>query len=219
MPNAAYDMVSPSPAGITRNTTLDIKAHETEHRILNSLQLVASLLQQSLRAASCEMSRQEIHVAHQRIMSVISLQRELYRQKDDVNLDTHLVSIVRHIESAFVEKGRPLSIVVQCSTAKVDTATATALGLIVTELLINTIKHAYPEDAGGTIRLSFVGDRENWRLVVADDGIGAMNAPNRGTGGDLVAALAIQLDARLSIINRTAGFWTELRREASQSAS
>lgn len=202
------------PVRGTRQPTARIKAYETEHRILNSLQLVASLLRDSLRTASCEVSRQEIHVAHQRIMSVISLQRELYRNKGDVDLDKHLVRIARHIETALVEKERPLRIAVRCRTAKVDAATATALGLVVTELLINTIKHAYPDDAGGTIRLSFAGDRENWRLVVADDGVGAMNAPFRGAGSDLVAALAMQLDARLMIHTRTSGYRTELVRPA-----
>lgn len=214
MLRTADEPVARPPVRGTRQPTARIKVHETEHRILNSLQLIASLLRDSLRNASCEVSRQEIHVAHQRIMSVISLQRELYRNKGDVDLNSHLVRIARHIESALIEKERPLRMVVRCSSGKVDAATATALGLVVTELLMNAIKHAHLDSARGIIRLSFAGDRQNWRLMVSDNGSGAMNTPNRGAGSDLVAALAAHLDARLTIYTRTSGYRTVLVRSA-----
>lgn len=214
MTSTASDMVSRAPARIAKKARPRIRARETEHRILNSLQLVASLLRDSLQTTSCEQSRQEINVAHQRIISVISLQNELYRKKGDIHLDAHFGSIARSIENALVTKDRPLRIAVRCSKAWVDAATATALGLVVTELLINAIKHAYPGTTAGTIRLYFVGDRDDWHLVVSDDGAGAASKPQQGTGSGLVAALAAQLDAKLSIQSGGTGYRTELVRAA-----
>lgn len=200
---------------VTKSPRPRMKLRETEHRIINSLQLVASLLRDSTKSATCDLSRQEIHVAHQRVMSVISLQHELYRSKGEVHLNTYLSGIARSIDVALVARDRPIRIVVRCDAAKVDAAMATAIGLIVTELLINSIKHAFPEGAGGTIRLSFAGDRGDWHLVVSDDGVGAAEDHPHGLGSNLVSALSTQLDARLLVSHGTSGYRTELIRAAS----
>ena len=83
-----------------------------------------------------------------------------------------------------------------------------SMGLIVTELVINSLKHAYPGEAKGAIRIGYHADHRGWILSVADDGIGitdsrASGKPGLGTG--IVNALAGQLSARVEISDAAPG--------------
>jgi two-component sensor histidine kinase len=83
------------------------------------------------------------------------------------------------------------------------------MGLIVTELVINSLKHAYPGvEASGAIVVRFHSTGDGWILTVADDGIGlkgdhASGKPGLGTG--IVNALATQLSARVEVTNADPG--------------
>lgn len=194
----------------TNVRNLRIARHEAEHRILNSLQLVACLLRDSLRHSSCDEARQEITAAHDRILSVASLQRALFIEDGHVPLATHLDAIARNLGQTLIAKDRHLTITVACPEINLDATTATSLGLIVSELVINAIKHAFPDNAAGTITVSFTSDGSGWHLSVADDGIGRGTHPATGAGSGIVAALAVQLDARLVTRSGTGGFRTDL---------
>jgi chemotaxis protein methyltransferase CheR len=79
---------------------------------------------------------------------------------------------------------------------------AVSMGLIATELMINAIKHAFPESAKGTIVVRFESSASAWRLSVSDDGVGISGdlpeAPVRtGLGTSIVEALTRQLGGRL----------------------
>jgi two-component sensor histidine kinase len=88
-------------------------------------------------------------------------------------------------------------------TVDVDDSVTTAdrsvsLGLIVTELVINSLKHAFPDpDAKGNVKVSFHSTGEGWSLTVADDGVGLSDdhQPKSGLGTGIVNALAAQLSA------------------------
>jgi two-component sensor histidine kinase len=176
--------------------------YETEHRILNSLQLVVSLLRDSIRCTMSDEARQEIHVAHQRILSVISLQKALFRTGQRVMLAQHFDHIARNLEASLIAKNRRVGIRVTCEALTVDVATATSLGLVVTELVINALKHAFPNGAEGTISVAFGTDASGWTLAVSDDGVGPGGGPRgggprSGQGTAILAALAAQLEATL----------------------
>ena len=99
-------------------------------------------------------------------------------------------------------------------TVDVDDSVTTAdrsvsMGLIVTELVINSLKHAYPgAEAKGAIRVGFRTTKDGWILTVADDGVGlkqdhASGKPGLGTG--IVNALAAQLSATVEVANAHPG--------------
>ena len=96
--------------------------------------------------------------------------------------------------------GRFLQVHVQDGTA----CWAVSLGLIVTELVINALKHAFPGDrAGGTVNVAYDVAGPNWRLSVSDDGIGKPTShsdkSNPGLGTTIIEALARQLDALVNV--------------------
>jgi two-component sensor histidine kinase len=107
-----------------------------------------------------------------------------------------------------------LSLTVEADDSVTDADRSVSLGLIVTELVINALKHAYPASAAGTdpkhgsIRVSYHTTGPGWTLSVSDDGVGmpgedARGAPGLGTG--IVKALARQLFASVTITSANHG--------------
>ena len=101
---------------------------------------------------------------------------------------------------------RPLSVKVQATTGGVASSEAVSLGLIVTELVINALKHGFPDGAEGEILVSYDAQNSGWRLSVSDDGSGPKEAdgepPHLGLGTSIVEALVHQLEAT---VEKTSG--------------
>jgi two-component sensor histidine kinase len=92
------------------------------------------------------------------------------------------------------------------STVRADVSVS--LGLIVTELVINSLKHAFPEERAGTIMVDYMSHGPNWTLTVADDGVGMPKDTDKavaGLGTSIVEALARQLHARVKVVDRNPG--------------
>jgi chemotaxis protein methyltransferase CheR len=102
-----------------------------------------------------------------------------------------------------VGESQPIAIEVVADEGMIESSMAVSLGLIVTELLINAIKYAFPVvKAGAHVRITYEVAGPDWRLIVSDNGVGASaDAVGRkgGLGTAIVTALAKQLGARLEI--------------------
>lgn len=86
--------------------------------------------------------------------------------------------------------------------------TSVSLGLVVTELVINALKHAFPDDRAGRIVVDYRSRGADWTLSVGDDGVGMPQAPNEakaGLGTSIVQALAAQLGAKVDVTSRKPG--------------
>jgi two-component sensor histidine kinase len=101
--------------------------------------------------------------------------------------------------------------------------TSVSLGLIVTELAINALKHAYPGGRSGEICVSFAAQGDDWRLAVRDDGVGMVTAkqpsPVSGLGSTIVRALARQLNARVMMTDAGPGTVVSIEHNASDDAA
>lgn len=177
---------------------IDILAQEAQHRIANSVQIIASLLQHSLRDATTTEARHEIEAAYQRIMAVAALQRTLCQTKGTVALAPYLQSIGQRIGQSFLAEGGNVDIHIYCDPMTLDATTATNMGLVVIELMINAIKHAFPDERRGSVCVTFRQHAGQWTLSVCDDGVGNRAASRHGLGNRIIAALATQLDADFS---------------------
>jgi len=82
------------------------------------------------------------------------------------------------------------------------------LALIVTELVINALKHAFPDDRMGRIQVDYCARGADWTLSVGDDGVGFSSHPGDtkpGLGTSIVQALAKQLGADVDVASKTSG--------------
>lgn len=184
--------------------------HEIQHRVANSLQIIASVLLQSARKVQSSETREHLRDAHNRVMSIAMLQKHLSSTSvENVGLRAYFHDLCLSIGASMIGDPDRLSLTTDVDDSVVDPDTSVSLGLVVTELVINALKHAFPgRTQKGMIKVGFKSDGENWTLVVADDGIGMpKNEEDRkpGLGTGIVEALAGQLGAVVMISDQTPG--------------
>jgi two-component system, sensor histidine kinase PdtaS len=176
---------------------------EIQHRVANSLQIIASVILQSARTVQSEETRAYLKDAHNRVMSVASLQQHLARSGlGEVALGTYFDQLCESIGASMIRDHEQLQLVVTADDSRVAADVSISFGLIVTELVINSLKHAFPGGRPGKISVGYVSQGPNWTLSVADDGVGMpKDAPSAtaGLGTNIVAALARQLDAHVQV--------------------
>jgi len=181
----------------------DILLREVQHRVANSLQIIASVLMQSARKVQSEETRGHLHDAHHRVMSIAAVQQQLASSTlGSVELAPYLVQLCKSLSASMVHDPAKLSIKVEVDGSAIDSDVSLSIGLIVTELVINALKHAFPGHRAGTIIVAYRADGSSWTLSVSDDGIGMpVNAKDAkpGLGTSIVEALAKRLDAEVLV--------------------
>ena len=180
-----------------------ILLQEIQHRVANSLQIIASVILQSARKVQSEETRSYLQDAHSRVMSVAALQQQLATSRlGAVELKPYFDQLCVSVGASMIRDHDQLSLHVNCDDSAVDADTSVSLGLIVTELVINSLKHAFPGGRKGRIVVSYNRHGPNWTLSVADDGVGMPTDPESATPGlgtSIVEALAKQLQARVQV--------------------
>src|SRR3984957_3474892 len=146
---------------------------ELQHRVANSLQIIASVLMQSARKVQSEEARTHLHDAHQRVMSIASLQHQLAASAvGKVELRPYFTALCESIGASMIRDHTKLSLDVNVDGSVTTADESVSLGLIVTELVINALKHAFPNDRSGTIKVGYHSHGPNWTLSVVDNGVG-----------------------------------------------
>jgi two-component sensor histidine kinase len=187
----------------------EILFQELHHRLGNSLQIIASVLLQRARKVNSEEARSHLHDAHQRIMSIAALQRLLANSNSgDVELRPYFSALCDSIGASMIQNRDQLSLEVTVDDSITAADISVSLGLIVTELVINSLKHAFPGNRGGRILVDYRCHGPNWTLSVKDDGVGIASSPGiakAGLGTSIVEALARQLGAEIIVTNAHPG--------------
>ena len=198
-----------------KQTLLD----EMQHRVANSLQIIASILMLKARAVTSEEARNHLKDAHQRVLSVASVQQHLHTVDgiDQIEVRTYLDKLCGSLGSSMVNEGQPIAVVVTADPGIIASRDAVILGLIVTELMINAIKYAFPKTrTDARISVSYEIQGDDWKLVVADNGLGkaghAAGVDSTGLGTAIVQALVKQLGATTEIVSGPDGFSVSVTR-------
>jgi two-component sensor histidine kinase len=190
----------------------DVLLGEIQHRIGNSLQIIANIIMSKLKTVMSEETRRHLNDAHDRVISIAAVQRHLHLpgSNGSIELGPYLTKLCEAISESMVGDGRSIVLKICGDGGTATNRTAESLGLIVTELVINSLKHAFNErskDAQITIVYDVFG--KDWKLVVADNGIGRPDGvfaqPKSGLGTSIVSALASQLDAQVVTVSGPQG--------------
>jgi chemotaxis protein methyltransferase CheR len=181
-----------------------------EHRVANSLQIIASILMLKARLVTSEESRQHLRDAHQRVMSVASVQSHLHAADgiDRIEVGAYLTKLCESLGASMIGDRQRIALNVVADEGRIGSAQAVSMGLIVTELVINALKYAFPTDkAGSVVMVTYESKGEDWKLVVSDNGVGksAKDAGGGGLGTVIVQALVKQLDARIDVMSAATG--------------
>jgi two-component sensor histidine kinase len=175
---------------------------EVNHRVANSLALVGSFvyLQQRSLTANEAQARAALSDVQVRISAIAQIHRRLYTSDDVtvIDMDTYLEGLIEEIATAMTSDGVQRPIRLAADRVRMATDRAVSLGVIVTELVTNAYKYAYPSGEVGEIRVALKQAGEALSLTVEDDGVGA--APNQaakgtGLGTRIIRAMAASLQA------------------------
>lgn len=183
----------------------EVLLQEMQHRVANSLQIIASILLLKARTVQSEETRLHLQDAHQRVMSVATVQQQLHASRlgDTIEIGPYIKKLCDSLATSMIGDRRPLSLIVQATAGSAVSSEAVSLGLIITELVINALKHAFPGGGEGEILVKYDVDGANWRLSVADDGVGRSDDGRErariGLGTSIVEALAQQLKACVEV--------------------
>jgi two-component sensor histidine kinase len=181
---------------------------EMQHRVANSLQIIASVMLIKARTVKSEETRLHLRDAHDRVMSVAAVQQHLQASAGEVEIAPYLTKLCDSLGSSMIGGSRPIALEVDADEAMLSSREAVSLGLIVTELVINALKHAFPDGRGGTVTVGYKVEQPGWTLSVTDDGIGRppiSATVKAGLGTSVVEALARQLSARVEITDAGPG--------------
>jgi two-component sensor histidine kinase len=176
--------------------------------VANSLQIIASVLMQNARKVQSDESRAHLYDAHQRVMSVAAMQRQLAAsQVGDVELRPYFKALCDSIGASMIRDRNQLSLEVTVDDSITPAEVSVSLGLLVTELVINALKHAFPGDRKGKIDVDYNSQGANWMLSVTDNGVGMPANPvaKPGLGSSIVQALARQLRAVIEVTDANPG--------------
>jgi two-component sensor histidine kinase len=190
---------------------------EMNHRIANSLALVASLVRLQAAAVKDVAARDALADTQHRLAAVMQVHRRLYTSADveRTDLSEYLRGLLEELQRSLSSEARRHRILLQTVPVIVSTDCVVPIGVIVTELVTNAIKYAYPTPAApGEVRIALRrhGER-SLQLVVEDDGIGfadGQTAIGTGLGRKVVEAMASSLNAEVRIDRAHRGARTEV---------
>ena len=188
----------------------DMLLEEMQHRVANSLQIIASILLIKARTVQSEETRLQLEDAHQRVLSVAAVQQHLHVDGGGkpIEIGKYLTKLCETLAQSMIGGSRPISLKVDADAGTAPSRDAVSIGLVVTELVMNALKHAFPvERTGAAIVVSYKVAGSDWKLAVTDNGKPAVNASatKPGLGTSLVKALTRQLDAVVDIVSGPGG--------------
>jgi len=180
-----------------------ILLQELQHRVANSLQIIASVLMQGAKKVRSEQARGHLRDARNRVMSIATMQRQLAASRlGEVVLRDYFKDLCASIGASMISDHDQLSLHVKVDKSVTTADVSVSLGLIVTELVINALKHAFPRHRKGRICVDYRSDGPAWTLSVRDTGVGMPKNPadaKPGLGTGIVEALAKQMGAEVVV--------------------
>jgi two-component system, sensor histidine kinase PdtaS len=173
---------------------------EADHRIKNSLQIVASLIDRQAQSAAGAAARDELRDASARVRSIACIHNAVQdcAGEDLVDLGGLVASIGNSLQAMTGHAGA-ITIVVSTEPIQASVSLARPILLVVNELVVNALRHAFPGNRAGTVHVSVARVGELVRIVVADDGKGirADQVSGQGYGMTLVRLLTDQIGGNL----------------------
>jgi two-component sensor histidine kinase len=185
---------------------------EVQHRVANSLQIIASIIMMKALSVESEDTRRHLHDAHTRVISVAAVQQHLHASAavGSMEMQPYLSNLCEALAHSMIGEDQSISLKVLGKGGIATCRDAESLGLIVTEVVINALKHAFNADTkDGQITVLYEVSGTDWKLSIADNGIGKPDGvfaqPKSGLGTGIVKALAKQLDSQVVTLSGAEG--------------
>jgi two-component sensor histidine kinase len=176
----------------------EVLLREVNHRVGNSLQIIASLLHLQANSSTQDDVKAALTNAMGRVAAVAQVHRRLYTSHDlkSVLLNQYLEALLEDLRRS-AEGNRMSRLTLKAEPVEIDPDRAVAIGIVVNELVMNAVKYAYP-DGAGPIHVELTAQDDTIVLSIADEGVGLnvkTNPRSTGMGQRIVTAMAAKLNA------------------------
>jgi PAS domain S-box-containing protein len=186
----------------------EVLLKEIHHRVKNNLQVISSLLYLQSKNIVDDQTLQMFEESRGRVRAMALVHERLYRSQDLARVDfaEYVRNLADHLFRSYGVDGNLIRLRVDVEDVYLDLDTAIPCGLILNELVSNSLKHAFSDDEGGEVGISFHSDQNGWfTLMVTDSGVGFPSELNfrntKSLGLQLVNSLATQLRGAVELDN------------------
>jgi two-component sensor histidine kinase len=181
----------------------DVLLREINHRIKNNLQVIASLINLQTERAQLPETRRELATIARRVRALNVVHEQLHPALTDgaIDLASYLEKLCATLPAVHGHADQGVRILPRLQSMMVKGDTAVPVGLIVSEALTNSLKHAFPHGEGGTVKITLERHGSDRAVLeLSDDGVGFPEEDDldKGVGLNLIEALAGQMGGELS---------------------
>jgi len=153
----------------------EILLREIHHRVKNNLQVISSLIFLQSKKIKDAKAIELFKETQNRVRSMALIHEALYNAKDfaHINIEEYIRNLTNHLFRLYEVKNRVIRLKINMRNISLSIDTAVACGMIINELVSNSLKYAFPVQAEGSIRIELSSTSNNsYKLIVGDDGIG-----------------------------------------------
>ena len=191
----------------------EILIQEIHHRVKNNMQVITSLLKLQSRFIKNEYDKELFKDSYNRVKSMSLVHEKLYGSKDLSNIDfgSYVIRLTELLMNSMNIRPTKIKINVEIEEIFLDINRAIPCGLIINELVSNSLKYAFPESMSGTITISIEIDESEYILIISDDGIGFPDNikfnDTETLGMQLVVTLVEQIKGKIELDNSNGTFF------------
>jgi two-component sensor histidine kinase len=188
---------------------------EVNHRVANSLALVTAMIRLQMGSIKSDEVKEALSETQARIAAIAGMHRSLYTSDDvrQVEMDKYLGTLVNELQGTVPDKQGPV-IRLDADCVSLTSDRAVSVGMIVTELLTNALKYAYPQGVHGEVRVLLSRQKDGKALLaVEDDGVGwkeGDTVKGTGLGSRIVKSMASTLGSSIDYVERPKGTRVEM---------
>jgi len=185
----------------------EVLLREIHHRVKNNMQVISSLLNLQQSYVKDEEAVDVLRESQNRVLSMSMVHEMLYQTHDltNINFSTYIKGLVSNLYDSYSVNQNTIKSVLNLDDISLNIETAVPLGLIISELVSNSIKHAFPSGKGGEISITLHTNDDVHELIISDNGIGIPESVNlnetKTLGINLVNNLIRQIDGEMDVYN------------------
>jgi PAS domain S-box-containing protein len=183
----------------------EILLREIHHRVKNNMQIISSLLNLQTEYVDDEEAVNVLQESQNRVRSMAIIHEKLYQSKDltHINFVDYIQSLVLNLFYSYDIDNTQIKPILKIEDISLNIETAVPCGLIISELISNSLKYAFPNKMNGEIIVSLKSEKNTYQLCVCDNGIGLPEDINfskiKTLGLLLVNSLTEQIDGKVTI--------------------
>lgn len=185
----------------------EILLKEIHHRVKNNLQVISSLLKMQSAYIKDPLALDYFKISSQRVKSMALIHEQLYRSADlsKIDFENYIKKLSTHLYQTYGVSSSKVRFNVKVNDVKLEIDTAIPCGLLINELISNSLKHGFPENKTGKIEVEMERTADKYVLKVRDNGKGFpenINFQNTETlGMQLVNTLVEQIEGTVDLKN------------------